>query len=240
MAKKANAAFMKPLTPSDKLAEIVGAKPLPRTEVVKKLWAYIKKNNLQDKKNKRNINADAALKAVFAGKATVNMFEMTKLVSKHLSYFFHPPGNPGMGDAPRARGGLLHFPLERRRDGGYTSTVKSRPFPLLASLLFFLFSPAGIEIAHAASHAVIGDSHLHSHEGKTHRHAHGAGHHRLLPDGASITVLHDAAPGVESAAASVVAEPLPSSSFLARTAPAAPPRVKPAPNGPNPGRAPPA
>ena len=74
MAKKANAAFMKPLTPSDKLAEIVGAKPLPRTEVVKKLWAYIKKNNLQDKKNKRNINADAALKAVFAGKATVNMF----------------------------------------------------------------------------------------------------------------------------------------------------------------------
>ena len=85
MAKKANAAFMKPLTPSDKLAEIVGAKPLPRTEVVKKLWAYSKKNNLQDKKNKRNINADAALKAVFAGKATVNMFEMTKLVSKHLS-----------------------------------------------------------------------------------------------------------------------------------------------------------
>ncbi|MDD5304175.1 MAG: SWIB/MDM2 domain-containing protein [Elusimicrobia bacterium] len=76
---------MKPLTPSDKLAEIVGSKPLPRTEVVKKLWAYIKKNNLQDKKNRRNINADAALKAVFAGKATVNMFEMTKLVSKHLS-----------------------------------------------------------------------------------------------------------------------------------------------------------
>ncbi len=85
MAKKANSAFMKPLTPSDKLAEIVGSKPLPRTEVVKKLWAYIKKNNLQDKKNRRNINADAALKAVFAGKATVNMFEMTKLVSKHLS-----------------------------------------------------------------------------------------------------------------------------------------------------------
>ncbi|MDE2143340.1 MAG: hypothetical protein KGJ84_13100 [Elusimicrobia bacterium] len=85
MAKKANAAFMKPLTPSDKLAEVVGNKPLPRTEVVKKLWAYIKKNNLQDKKNKRNINADAALKAVFGGKATVNMFEMTKLVSKHLS-----------------------------------------------------------------------------------------------------------------------------------------------------------
>ena len=85
MAKKANAAFMKPLTPSDDLAKVVGTKPLPRTEVVKKLWAYIKKNNLQDKKNRRNINADAALKAVFAGKATVNMFEMTKLVSKHLS-----------------------------------------------------------------------------------------------------------------------------------------------------------
>ncbi|HAZ08536.1 MAG TPA: hypothetical protein DCZ01_08470 [Elusimicrobia bacterium] len=85
MAKKANAAFMKPLTPSEKLAEVVGNKPLPRTEVVKKLWAYIKKNNLQDKKNKRNINADAILKAVFGGKSVVNMFEMTKLVSKHLS-----------------------------------------------------------------------------------------------------------------------------------------------------------
>ena len=85
MAKKANASFMKPLTPSDKLAEVVGSKPLPRTEVVKKLWAYIKKNNLQDKKNKRNINADATLKAVFGGKSVVNMFEMTKLVSKHLS-----------------------------------------------------------------------------------------------------------------------------------------------------------
>jgi chromatin remodeling complex protein RSC6 len=85
MAKKANAAFMKPLTPSEKLAVVVGSKPLPRTEVVKKLWAYIKKHDLQDKKNRRNINADAALKAVFAGKATVNMFEMTKLVSKHLS-----------------------------------------------------------------------------------------------------------------------------------------------------------
>ncbi|MFI5363492.1 MAG: SWIB/MDM2 domain-containing protein [Elusimicrobiota bacterium] len=85
MAKKANAAFMKPLTPSDDLAKVVGNKAIPRTEVVKKLWAYIKKNNLQDKKNRRNINADAALKTVFGGKATVNMFEMTKLVSKHLS-----------------------------------------------------------------------------------------------------------------------------------------------------------
>ena len=82
--RKPSAAFMKPMTPSDKLAAVVGAKPLPRTEVTKKLWAYIKKNGLQDKKNRRNINGDAALKAVFGGKATVNMFEMTKLVSKHL------------------------------------------------------------------------------------------------------------------------------------------------------------
>jgi upstream activation factor subunit UAF30 len=85
MAKKAaNSAFMKPVTPSPALAEVVGAKPLPRTEVTKKLWAYIKKNNLQDPKNKRNINADATLKVIFGGKATVNMFEMTKLVGKHL------------------------------------------------------------------------------------------------------------------------------------------------------------
>ena len=81
--RKPNAAFMKSLTPSAQLAAVVGASPLPRTEVVKKLWAYIKKNNLQDAKNKRNINADDKLKSVF-GKATVNMFEMTKLVSKHL------------------------------------------------------------------------------------------------------------------------------------------------------------
>jgi chromatin remodeling complex protein RSC6 len=83
-ARKPNAAFMKPVTPSPTLAEIVGSKPIPRTEVTKKLWAYIKKNKLQDAKNKRMIKADAALKAVFGGKATVNMFEMTKLVSKHL------------------------------------------------------------------------------------------------------------------------------------------------------------
>jgi upstream activation factor subunit UAF30 len=85
MPKKANSAFMKPMKISDKLAEVVGKGPMPRSEVVKKLWAYIKKNNLQDKKNRRNINADANLKAVFGGKGTVNMFEMTKLVSKHLS-----------------------------------------------------------------------------------------------------------------------------------------------------------
>ncbi len=90
MAKKAaskrkpNAAFMKPVQPSAALSEVVGSKPIPRTEVTKKLWAYIKKNGLQDKKNKRMIKADDNLKAVFGGKATVNMFEMTKLVSKHL------------------------------------------------------------------------------------------------------------------------------------------------------------
>ncbi len=82
--RKPSAAFMKPMTPSATLAEVVGAKALPRTEVTKKLWAYIKKNGLQDKKNRRMINADANLKAVFGGKATVNMFDMTKLVSKHL------------------------------------------------------------------------------------------------------------------------------------------------------------
>ena len=90
MAKKAaskrkpNAAFMKPVQPSDTLSDVVGSKPIPRTEVTKRLWAYIKKNKLQDQKNKRMIKADDTLKAVFGGKATVNMFEMTKLVNKHL------------------------------------------------------------------------------------------------------------------------------------------------------------
>ena len=83
--RKANAAFMKPVTPSSQLAEVVGSKPIPRTEVTKKLWAYIKKNGLQDAKERRNINADDKLKAVFGGKKTVSMFEMTKLVNKHLS-----------------------------------------------------------------------------------------------------------------------------------------------------------
>lgn len=85
MAKrKVNKAFMKPLTPSAALAEVVGKKALPRTQVTKKLWQYIKKHKLQDKKNKRNIVADAKLKPVFGGKKVVNMFTMTKLVSKHL------------------------------------------------------------------------------------------------------------------------------------------------------------
>ena len=83
-ARKPSAAFMKPMTPSGSLAEVVGAKPIPRTEVTKRLWAYIKKNKLQDAKNRRNIKADENLKAVFGGKAVVNMFEMTKLVNKHL------------------------------------------------------------------------------------------------------------------------------------------------------------
>ena len=82
--RKPNAAFMAPVTPSATLAPVVGAKPIPRTEVTKRLWLYIKKNKLQDQKNKRMIKADVTLKAVFGGKATVNMFEMTKLVNKHL------------------------------------------------------------------------------------------------------------------------------------------------------------
>ncbi len=82
---KSNSAFMKPMNISSDLAVVVGKGPMPRSEVVKKLWVYIKKNNLQDAKNRRNINADEALKKVFGGKGTVSMFEMTKLVSKHLS-----------------------------------------------------------------------------------------------------------------------------------------------------------
>ena len=83
--RKPSAAFMKPMKISEDLAAVIGSKPLPRTQVTKKLWAYIKKNKLQDKKNKRNINADDKLKKVFKGKKVVNMFEMTKLVNKHLS-----------------------------------------------------------------------------------------------------------------------------------------------------------
>lgn len=83
-ARKPNAAFMKAVTPSPQLAAIVGSKPIPRTEITSKLWAYIKKNGLQDAVNRRNINADDALRAIFK-KDTVNMFEMTKLVAKHVS-----------------------------------------------------------------------------------------------------------------------------------------------------------
>ncbi len=80
-----NSAFMKPMTVSEELAAVVGNGPMPRSEVVKKLWEYIKKHDLQDPKNKRDIIADEKLKEVFGGKEKVNMFEMTKLVSKHLS-----------------------------------------------------------------------------------------------------------------------------------------------------------
>ena len=83
--RKPNPAFMKPMTPSAALAAVVGAKPLPRTEVTKKIWKYIKKHDLQDAKNRRNINADDKLKPVFGGKKQVSMFEMTKLVNNHLS-----------------------------------------------------------------------------------------------------------------------------------------------------------
>ena len=89
VAKKAakrtpNAAFMTPLNPSPVLAEVIGSKPLPRTEIVKKIWDYIKKNNLQDKKNRRMINADSKLKVVFGGKDQVSMFDLAKIVSKNV------------------------------------------------------------------------------------------------------------------------------------------------------------
>jgi chromatin remodeling complex protein RSC6 len=82
--RKPNAAFMKPMNPSPALGAVVGAKAMPRTEVTKKIWDYIKKNKLQDSKNRRMINADDKLKEVFGGKKQVSMFEMTKLVNKHL------------------------------------------------------------------------------------------------------------------------------------------------------------
>jgi chromatin remodeling complex protein RSC6 len=82
--RKPNAAFMKAMQPTPQLSAVIGSGAMPRTEVTKKIWAYIKKNNLQDSKNKRNINADDKLKDVFGGKKQVSMFEMTKLVNKHL------------------------------------------------------------------------------------------------------------------------------------------------------------
>jgi upstream activation factor subunit UAF30 len=83
-ARKPNAAFMAPLTPSAQLGEVVGAKPLPRTQIIKKIWDYIKKNKLQDSKNRRMINADAKLKVVFGGKDQISMFELAKVVNKHV------------------------------------------------------------------------------------------------------------------------------------------------------------
>ncbi len=84
VARKPNAAFMKPLTPVGPLAAVIGSAPLPRTEVTSKIWAYIKKNKLQDSVNRRNINADDKLKPLFGGKAQVSMFDLTKYVSKNL------------------------------------------------------------------------------------------------------------------------------------------------------------
>ena len=83
-ARKPNAAFMAPLTVSSTLGEVVGSKPLPRTQIIKKIWDYIKKNNLQDKNNRRMINADGKLKAVFGGKSQVSMFELAKIVNNHV------------------------------------------------------------------------------------------------------------------------------------------------------------
>lgn len=83
-ARKPNAAFMAPLNASPVLAEVIGSKPLPRTEIVKKIWDYIKKNNLQDKKNRRMINADAKLKEVFGGKSQISMFELAKIINNHV------------------------------------------------------------------------------------------------------------------------------------------------------------
>lgn len=85
VTKQKSSKFMQPMKPSKELAAVVGDGPMPRTEVTKKLWAYIKRNNLQDTKNKRNINPDDKLQKIFGGKRSVNMFEMTKLVNKHLS-----------------------------------------------------------------------------------------------------------------------------------------------------------
>ncbi|MET0463172.1 MAG: SWIB/MDM2 domain-containing protein [Chitinophagaceae bacterium] len=84
-ARKPNAAFMKPLTPSTVLADVIGNKAVPRTEIIKKIWDYIKKNKLQDQKNKRMINADAKLKALFAGKTQISMFDLAKIVGKNVS-----------------------------------------------------------------------------------------------------------------------------------------------------------
>ncbi len=82
--RQPNPAFMKPMQPDESLSSVVGSKPMPRTQVTKNLWLYIKKNNLQDAKNRRMINADENLKPIFGGKKQVSMFEMTKLVNKHL------------------------------------------------------------------------------------------------------------------------------------------------------------
>ena len=97
--RKPNPAFMKPMTPSASLGAVIGTNAMPRTEVTKKIWGYIKRNGLQDKKNKRMINADEKLRPLFKGKARVSMFEMTKLVNKHLK----DPGDDTDDPGPRIR-----------------------------------------------------------------------------------------------------------------------------------------
>ncbi|MDD5302225.1 MAG: hypothetical protein PHS14_03875 [Elusimicrobia bacterium] len=112
--------------------------------------------------------------------------------------------------------------------------------PMLAMLLFFAFSPAGLEIAHAASHVISGDNHLHWHGGQAHRHAHGAGHHKLLPDEAATTALRDAAPGFDvSAAPAATPAPAPSAAYRPKTTRTASARLAVMTSGPSLGRSPP-
>jgi chromatin remodeling complex protein RSC6 len=113
--RKPNAAFMRPVQPDDKLAAVVGPKPVPRSELTKKLWDYIKKNGLQDKKLRTQINADEPLRAVFNGKSQVNMFEMTKLVGLRISI----GGAPGRLDSPGTTGGGPGGPRGISRGGGF-------------------------------------------------------------------------------------------------------------------------
>jgi chromatin remodeling complex protein RSC6 len=112
-ARKPNAAFMKPVQPNEKLAAVVGSNPLPRTELTKKLWAYIKKNGLQDKKVRTQINADDKLKAVFGGKAKHSMCEITNLVSNNLEYTFLrfslPPPSPRRLFCAQIAGNAAHW-----------------------------------------------------------------------------------------------------------------------------------
>src|ERR1041384_4886337 len=114
--RKPNPAFMRPVQPDDKLAAVVGSKPLPRCELTKKLWDYIKKNGLQDKKKRTQINADDSLRPVFNGKSQVSMFEMTKLVSGHIRYRnrFVDPGGWGVGHGLARDGSTARHQVTRR------------------------------------------------------------------------------------------------------------------------------
>src|ERR1700730_6279224 len=121
--RKLNPAFMRPVQPDDKLAAVVGSKPIPRSELTKKLWDYIKKNGLQDKKFRTQINADDHLRAVFNGKSQVSMFEMTKLVSLRVGFGprrLDSPGTTGGGPgAPYTTGGGPGAPDRRIRSSGF-------------------------------------------------------------------------------------------------------------------------